>query len=175
MAEDVLLIKSKNSLIPSDTHSQEAFDRIPDGEVVRCETSRPRNARHHRLAMALLREVVFPQVQDFSTFPDFETFYRQLKIGVGCCEWIEAGADICDQTGHVLIRKGDFYPVPLSWSWEMMDQTTFQETWDIVVKYITTRLLPAVKNEDLEQRVYEMLGGPTPNDLKETKHVRKPK
>ena len=151
MAEDVLLAKKGSGLFPTDADSAEALEKIKSGEVVRCEIVRPRNARHHRLAMALLQEV-FKHVQDFNTYPSFKIFYDNLKVGVGCCDWYKT-------------PEGHEYAVPRSWAWHMMGQEEFQQNWDVVLKYITTRLLPGVSNADLEKRVYQILGGPWPEDV----------
>lgn len=152
MAEDALLAKRNGGLFPTDVVSDEVIGKIPQGVVVKCEIVRPRNERHHRLAMALLKKV-FSTVQDFDTFPTFKIFYDHLKVNVGCCDWYTA-------------PDGTRYAIPRSWAWHMMDQAEFQENWDVVMKYVTTVYLPGVDNAVLEQEVYEMLGGPTPQDIR---------
>lgn len=150
MSEDVLLGVHKSiafgakdgiTLHPSDTASYEALSGMQDGEIVRCEISRPRNARHHRLAFALMKEVFKNQTM-YSTF---ENMYDMLKYATGHFDMFVMPG------GEKVIR-------PRSLAWHMMDQTEFQQWWDKFLDVILNKIIPATKRADLEKRIYEMLG-----------------
>lgn len=158
MSEDVLLSVAHSyagfgrpdgvTLHPSDTNSYEVLNAMQNGELVRCEISRPRNARHHRLAFALMREVFKNQTM-YSTF---ENMYDMLKYATGHFDMFVMPG------GEKVIR-------PRSLAWHMMDQAEFEQWWDKFLDVILNKILPATKRADLEQRVYEMLGEVTPKDV----------
>lgn len=157
MSEDVLLTVQKNHaggvrdavvLAPSDMNSYDVVSAMTEGEVVRCEISRPRNARHHRLAFALLKEV-YKNQQIYSTF---ENMYDAIKIATGLFDMF-------------VLPGGERVFRTRSLAWHMMDQSEFNEWWDKFLNVILNHIIPATKRADLEQRVYEMLGETTPKDL----------
>ena len=156
MSEDLLLVFYRNKatgakdgliLGPSDENSYNVLDKMQNGEIVRCEVSRPRNERHHRLAFKLMKEVYKNQ----NLYSTFETMYDAFKIATGHFDMFIM------PSGEKVIRTR-------SLAWHMMDQTEFQQWWEKLLEFLTQKVIPSLNRKDLEQHVYEMLGGPTPRD-----------
>lgn len=153
MSDDILLqlVRSgfggDSTLIATDTYAHEVLDGMPNMEIVRCEISRPRNRRHHNLAMGLLR-IVFENQMEYATL---ETMLDHIKIIIGHYD----AYTLKDGTKVAKLR---------SIAWHEMDQAEFEEWWDKFLVVILDSILPGTKRPDLEQRVYEMLGEITPKD-----------
>lgn len=145
---ELLMRKNLGRLIPYDAVGIDQLSAIAEGSTITARITQTRNLQHHRLWFALLH-VVF-EAQSF--FATVDELHDEIKIA----------------TGHFSIRKrpdGTTYPHPNSISFAKLGQQGFKEFFDKAVGIIITNILPNVQREDIEQRVYELLGEPGPLDL----------
>lgn len=140
MATDLLMICEKRRLVPADPYGAEVIDAMKEGEFVRVKMTRARNPRHHRKFFALLK-VVYDAQSRFATMDQLLNF---VKVATGYCEVME-------------IIKGKPIYIPLSISFNKLDQTGFEKFYAEVIKLIITKILPGVDSDDLERQVMEIL------------------
>jgi hypothetical protein len=127
----------------------EAIASLSHDELVTVRVTRPRNIKHHRLFFGLLN-LVFRSQNYYATT---EHMLDDIKIAVGHYETVES-------------KFGGKRQRPKSINFNSMDQTQFTEFYDKAMHFILTEILPRMKQADLEARVYEILGGPQPNDIR---------
>ena len=132
-------------LSPADPAGVEAIQQIGFNELVTVRITRPRNVKHHRLAFAVLQEVFKAQ----SYYATLDAMLDDIKINIGHCE-------------KRIGKKGNLWYKPKSISFAAMDQETFNEFYTRMMNFICTEILPRTQQADLERRVYEILGEPTP-------------
>lgn len=146
---DIILRRHGNSLIPIDALGIDAINGIAQNEDVRAAITRPRNLKFHRKFFALL-QVVF-ETQTF--YPTLEGLLNAIKIALGHCE-------------EILGIDGKIHTAPTSISFAAMDEQSFTEFYERALDLIITKILPNATQKDLEEQVYAILGGPTPNDMR---------
>ena len=135
------MTEPRKRLVPSDANSAEVLGDLAAGEIVRCKIERPRNAKHHRLAFALMKEVYKNQ----KLYSTFEIMYDALKVA----------------TGHFdlfVLPGGEKVLRPRSLAWHLMDQTEFEHWWSKFLDVILNQILPATNKAALEKHIYDMLG-----------------
>jgi hypothetical protein len=135
-------------LVACDVTGQEAIGSFGWDEVLTCRITRPRNVKHHRLFFGLLG-LVFKSQNYYATS---EHMLDDIKIAVGHYEVVPS-------------KFGGTRRRPKSINFNSMDQTAFNEFYEKAMHFILTEILPRMDRADLEQRVYEILGGPTPQQL----------
>lgn len=149
MPEDVLLVKRGEGLFSTDLNSDEALGEIPQGEIVRCKWARPRNVRHHRMFWGLM--TVVWKAQTF--YADKDDMVDDIKIAVGHFH-LYTSAD-----GTRRARANSI-------AFDKMDETGFSQFFDKAVEFVVTQILPFTDRADLEREVYNILGGPGPDDFR---------
>lgn len=140
MAE-VWVCKSLDGSLRASTEADaERLKRFKVGEPFKINATKPRNGQHHRLGMGML-QWVFDNQERFDVFEDFLV---EVKL----------------RTGHYkehLTLRGIIIYVPLSISFEKMDEIEFGE-WrskavDVVLKYF----MPGMSEPDFETAVARVL------------------
>ena len=126
----------------------EAIASLSHDELVTVRVTRPRNIKHHRLFFGLLN-LVFRSQNYYATS---EHMLDDIKEAVGHYEVVPS-------------KFGGTRRRPKSINFNSMDQTAFNEFYEKAMHFILTEILPRMDRADLEQRVYEILGGPTPQQL----------
>lgn len=142
MSETVFMRRQLGSLRPVDPASAEALERIPAGQDVRVEITRPRNIQHHRKFFALLN-AIFPHQ---SVYPTHKSFRAAMTVALGFGETYKLG------DGRTII-------IPGSISFDKMDQAEFEQFYDRAVELIVTRILPGVGRADLNREVSDIMAG----------------
>ena len=133
--------KVLGTLRPADALTQDYLAGIPEGALVKCESTRPRSLPHHRLFFALLHKIYDAAGQD--RFPSFESFRAIVTIGAGHFEWVTVG--------------NHRYPIARSIAFHRMDQDEFNKFFDAAVDCIC-RKLRLVDEPDMRREFEEMLG-----------------
>lgn len=137
---DVRLIKQPHGLTPADTEAKEVLGKIKLGSIVKCKITRPRNPQHHRKAFALFQ--MLHQNLDHN-YQSFEDFYQALKYALG---WY-----------RVIETKAGPLPVVDSLAFDAMDQTEFERRYDQMIGFVTDRIWPSLRGEEVRQMVNEFL------------------
>jgi hypothetical protein len=146
---ELLVRKSVGCLVPADPLGMDTLATVADGAELTVRATYPRNPGHHRKFFALLNEVFHNQ----NHFATLESMLDAIKVALGYCEQF---------TG----MRGETITVPKSISFASMGQDAFQSFYDRAVNLIIEKVLPGTKSEDLENRIYQILGEPTPSDLR---------
>jgi hypothetical protein len=149
---EIMMTKHGNVLMPYSAIAIDEFDQISDGTTVKARITQPRNIRHHNMFFALLQAVF--EVQDYFTTLD------------------ELRAEITIALGYFVTHRrldGSTYPHPKSIAFSKMDQMEFSAFFDRAVTFIVNNILPRIScrttRDDLEARLYTILGEPRPSDL----------
>lgn len=151
MPTQILVEKLEDALHPTDEASKTAIRQIPERTIVKIQVSVPRNIRHHRMFFALIN-LVFDAQREPRLFPTHEALLDALKIAIG-------------HVREVRGIRGEIYIVPDSISFGRMDNIAFREFFDAAVRVIIEKILPGVDKRDLEQRIYDILKEPGPQQM----------
>jgi hypothetical protein len=146
---ELLCTKSLGRLVPSDAIGMEALKAITEGSTVTARLTQPRNLKFLRLWFALLQVVFEAQ----NSFISLDHMRDAISIGIGFSE------EVVDLDGVVHV-------IPKSISFAKLDEDGFRAFFDKAVDLIITKILPLVSRDDLENRVYEILGEPRPMDVR---------
>jgi hypothetical protein len=120
MAE-MMLRKATDRLIPM-PESTEAFNRIGDGEIIAVKWKHPRNIDFHRKFFAALN-VGFQNQDRYATIDQFR--------------WV-----FLIETGHadpVITDKGEVHWMPISISFEKMDQIEFEKLYSDLIDWLVAK------------------------------------
>lgn len=151
MPTQMLMEKLEDALHPTDQASIEAMRNIPERAIVKIQVSIPRNVRHHRMFFELIR-VTFEAQREPRVFPTREALLDVIKIAIG-------------HVREVRDLQGRTHIVPDSISFGRMDQMQFREFFDAAVRLILEKILPGVGRRDIEQRIYDILHEPGPEQM----------
>lgn len=140
---DVRLVMKDGRLHPADHLAAEDLRGLKNGETVRAQITRPRNAGHHRKFFALMKVVFDNQ----SRYPTLKHLVDAIKLAIGHCDERKVdGKDI------VVLR---------SISFAKLDQSGFEQFYDRVLDLVLTKILPHVARSDIEARVLDIINGPS--------------
>jgi hypothetical protein len=131
-------------LVPVDEEAQKFLAQTKFGQDVMVEARRARNPRHHRKLFALLKLVVENQEH----YKTVEHLLDALKVATGNCKEYPT----YDGTLRII--------VPLSISFESMDQVAFSEWYDRAVNIICAKIIHGTDSETLKAEVDALLDGP---------------
>lgn len=151
---------------------------LKTGDVVYAQFKKPRCASFHRLAHAIGKMVV-ANIEGFEHLTPHEALKRlQLESGCGCEQvmvkpaslwpsittWIETNlgkplADVLRMTLCVIGDKADMIPVnlPLSMSYDSMDQIVFFETVKGICSYLSLHYWPDHTSEEIKHMAEAMV------------------
>ena len=135
--------KHLGALRPADILADEAFAKIPTGQIVFVEIKRPRNIQHHRLFWALM--TVVHDNLDHARYPTVEDLASAVKIATGLRTRIE-------------LPNGTVGFIPGSIAFAKMDQTGFDAFYNRVCDLVAEHFLPGVETEALKAEVSQMIG-----------------
>lgn len=155
MALTCLLSKRGDSLIAEDAIAIEGFQKIPDGQRVRAIITVPRNLKHHNKLFVLL-DVVLQAQSEPHFFLTTADLLEELKMGMGYFRMVTR-------------PDGSFYPRTHSIDFATLDQIAFSAWYDRAVTFILENILKHNTREDIEQRVYDILGEPGPAQFERRK------
>ncbi len=143
MADELLLMRKGNALVPVEPISDETLKGYKNGEMLTATIRRTRNPKHLALFWVLVKRVF--EAQD--RYATEAQLVNAIKIGVGLYEQYD-----------VTIR-GIRLPiaVPGSISFGKMGQTEFSQFYDKAIGFIITEILPGVNEEDLRQEVMSLI------------------
>jgi hypothetical protein len=145
---ELLMQKKLGRLIPYDGIGIDQIGSLKEGAIVTARLTQARNIQHHRLWFALLQTVFGAQ----TLFPTLDQLHDAIKIAIGHCEERKT-------------IDGVTYWHPKSISFYALDQQGFSQFFDRAVAIIIEKILPNASREDLEARIYEILGEAGPGDL----------
>lgn len=140
-------------LFPIDEEGIELLAKLPRDRDVGADITQHRNPRHHRLYFAILQFVKQHAVNEngeslFANL-DMDTMSDTVKIAVG---YVRAYVDR---------NSGRMIYVPKSISWAAMDQTRFNEFFDLACKVIADRWMPpGTTAEEIRRELILMVDGP---------------
>jgi Protein of unknown function (DUF1367) len=151
---EIMMTKHGNVLMPYSAVGVDEFDALPSGSTVKVQITQPRNIRHHNMWFALLQATF--DAQDY--FKTLDELHDEIKIAMGY---------------FVTYRRldGSIYPHPKSIAFSKMDNLAFRIFFDRAVELIINRILPLCSQDDLEERIYTILGEPRPSDIQ--RHANK--
>lgn len=141
------------ALIPTDPLSVQTLSGAKEDEVWRVRCVKPRNEKHFRKFFVMLHEV-YENQREPKVFGTEDHLRRALLKGLGFFA-IEPDID----GGEMMVVD--------SMAYEKMDYETFTKFYDAAVDFVIQRVIPGVDKKDFENRIYEILGGPTPAMLEE--------
>ena len=142
MGLDLLLVRNGQRLAAADPISLEGIESLRENEIVTGVIKRARNPRHHAKLFALLN-VILPHQQSYPTTQDLLV---AIKIGTGLFD---------------TVRSVDGIPIiiPRSISFASMSQTEFEQWYERVIDLITSRILPSVNRDELNDQVASIMAG----------------
>jgi hypothetical protein len=132
---NLYLVKRGGALWAHDEEAARVVKSWGNGEVLRVKISRPRNAKHHNKAMALLRLLFENQDKHL----EFNNFRTEVKIRLGCYD-------------EFITADGKLVYVPWSLDFASMDQDTFAEEFYKPLTRLALRdfMPPGFTEEQLE-------------------------
>lgn len=138
MAESQLYCFARRglSLVPADEDAESLIRKLGEGEIILIRPKRARNPKHHRKYWGMVRLVFRNQEK----FPTIRHLHVAIKIAAGWYEDVPISID------------GRLVYLPLSISWEDMDQDEFERYYAEAVS-ATVRLLPQFSAQWLEEYV----------------------
>lgn len=136
----VFLRRTLSGFAPDDENGKEVIKGIKVGEVIKCEITRPRNVKFHRLFFGLLN-LVYENTEQFKSV---EHLLTVCKIGIGHADLVK-------------LQNGQEYWHPRSISFAVMDEDQFRTFWDRSVNWLIANVLPVGKSE-LESELFSLLG-----------------
>ncbi len=145
----IVCVKHNGGLIPADDDAQDVLSKLEKGKEVLVEVRAPRRIRQHKLFFGLLNLLV----ENSGAFINVEDALKRVKIACG-----EVDELIDADTGQV------FYTLR-SIAFASMDQTRFSALFDLAVKVIAERWLVGTSQDELRQRVYDLVDGPQASSL----------
>lgn len=116
--------------------------RIKQDEVVRAEIVRVRSPQQHRMYWALMT-LIHPQ-QD--QWPTVESLSKAILCAIGHGEVVES-------------KAGVKWLKPKSISFGNLDQSEFNQIFNLAIKLVCEKILPGVSDEELRREVQDMIGG----------------
>lgn len=145
--------KRGNTLIAADEHATEVLQKIKENRDVIVEVRQARNVRHLRLYWAIIKFLKMHAVDKrgnslFRT-ADEEVIHFAIKLATG---FVRTFVDV--DTGKSVY-------VPLSISFESIDQIRFAKFFDAACAAIAERYLPeGTTPDDVRKELLEMIGEP---------------
>ena len=147
MAEKILLRVAKGCLKPFDAHAEEALRErgYAMGDVLGAKLTKPRNPRYNALTHVLGKFLVENIVSDppFSILTSHEALKRIQREGQIACKTIPI----------LLEGQQVAYVIPKSFSFDIMDQVEFQQTFKAICDYVTLVYLPHLTPEQIQGMV----------------------
>lgn len=139
---DIWLVKGVDgALRPALEQDAERLKRFKAGDPFRAEIRKTRNGKHHRLGMGMLQWVFDNQ----DRYDVFEDFLVEIKL----------------RTGHYrehITLKGKVVYVPLSISFEKMDEVEFGEWRSKAVNAVLKYFMPGMDEPEFESALNRVLG-----------------
>jgi len=141
------MVKAIGGWKAADPQTEEGLRAWKIGDIVNVDMRAPRNAAHHRKAMALL-QVVFDNQE---IYPTFDALLTDIKLKCGHYEkhinwkFNKATGEYVDSVMYM----------PKSISFGSMDQSAFGAFYDKMYDVILNDLLPGINKPELEQAVLD--------------------
>lgn len=147
---DLLFTKSRGMLIPATEECADWISTIPNGETLRGQMTRPRNASFHRKFFALLNVAYnnWPK-------PEIETPY-----GIAVCDRDKFRNDVIVLAGYgepVCNTRGEWRMRAKSISFANMDEAEFARLYSATVNVLLAKFLPDWKGSDMDNAVNQIL------------------
>jgi hypothetical protein len=139
---ELYLRRTLAGLAATDEAGVEALRKIKQGDIVRCEVTRPRNIQHHRRFFAMLNTVWIA----CGDWKDTEELLTELKFRVGL---VETQRVVDRKTGEVLAELVK----PGSISFASMNEDQFSEFYNKCVNVICTDMVPGLSDSVLRDEV----------------------
>lgn len=139
---EIYLRRTLAGLAATDEAGVEALRKIKQGDIVRCEVSRPRNVQFHRRYFALLN-TVWATCGDW---PDVEALLRELKFRVGL---VDVQRVVDRKTGEVLAEL----QIPGSISFASMSEDQFREFYNRCVDVVCRDMVPGLDDAVLREEI----------------------
>ena len=150
MAE-LYLLRSPGGLSPADSESSDYLSTLKQGEIVRADIVRPRNAKFHRKFFAML---------DVG-YDAWEPEAKEYKGQVACKNRERFRSDCLILAGFfevVTNLRGEVRLEAKSISFAKMDQAEFEEVYSQVATVLLRKVLTTYSRSDLDSVVERMLG-----------------
>ena len=138
--ERIALRVAKGCLAPADSLSEARLRAkgYAIGDIVFAEIRKPRNPGYHRLVHAL-GQVVADNLDEFEGMDSHAAIKRlQLEAGIGC----EAIA--YKVNGMSIVQS-----IPLSLSFESLDQSSFESVFSAICRHIARNYWPSATEEEI--------------------------
>jgi hypothetical protein len=142
MAQEILLNKRLDSLVPADDVAIEALRRIKLGSTIKAKISSPRNMAFHRKFFAMMQIVLKNQ----SHYKTMDTLLTVCKIETGHCEVVRTK------------KHGDIF-VPKSIGVTKMTGDEFSAFYDRACDWVEKEVIPGLKRKELDAEVEKELRG----------------
>lgn len=139
VAEAIFMQRSVSGLIAVDQQGIDVLKKIPVGEEVRCEITKPRNLQHHKKFWALLDIVC----EATGRWPTSEAVLLELKDALGYVQ-------------QRTLSNGKKLDVPRSISFTSMDQIAFEDFYERSLKTLC-EMAGGIPEDGLRQAVLEEL------------------
>lgn len=148
----VRLVKKLSALYAFDEAGEAVLRRLPPGEIVEVEITRPRNAQFHRKFFAMLQIILSNQEH-----------YKSLDDLLAVCK-LRIGHSKKIQTAHGIVE------IPASISFASMDDIGFANFYDRACQWVLNEVLPGLERHHLDEEVAQQLmefGGDVPEPMME--------
>lgn len=139
VGESIFMERTLTGLGATDNEGIDVLKRVPLGELVRCEITRPRNLQHHKKFFALLNVVC----DATDKWPTSQRLLLELK-------------DVLGYVSQETLSTGRILDVPRSISFARMDQIAFDAFYDRSLKTLC-EMAGGIPEEGLRQAVLEEL------------------
>lgn len=143
MANELILRRSGDRLVPVTEWDREKLLGIPEGRDLTVKISRTRSAKQHRLFWALMQKVV----ENHPYYVRAEQLVEWLKLRLGYVE-------------EMMFHDGQLMTKVSSISFGSMGQDQFREFFTLALDVIVAEVIPGTDRGALIRELEQMLGEP---------------
>lgn len=138
----IFLRRVAQGFVPDTDKDWDAAKRFKLGEVAKAEVTKPRNYQHHKKLMALCQLIA----ENSDVYDTTKKALTGLKIATGHVEFVPHPG------------TGELVAVPLSISFESMDQIAFSEWYESAVAAACKYMVPQMTKMDAEHALEAVAG-----------------
>lgn len=146
--------RTPTGLVPRDEAGQDVLRKVPIGDTVSVDVTRPRNLRHHQKYWVLC-EAIAKALPEGHRFQTAEHVSAYLKAATGHADVLPMKDIACPHCGG--ITTGNAVYIPGSISFAAMDQTAFNDFYDRCLQIIAKDILPGITADELRGAVEDLV------------------
>lgn len=134
-------VRTLTGLAPCDERDRDLLSKLKVGKQVTVEVKQSRNIKELRLYYALIH-LIFPQQSTWETEDDLDD---AIRCAVGHCT-------------KTTLKSGEIMVRPRRLAFGKLDQTSWRDYLDRVMRLTTTKIIPGLDEGDLRRELETITG-----------------